>query len=269
MTQPEDGMPPTAGQWHFDCRRAVLNRLHAESESESMVINDRHRFIFIHVPKSAGTSMMRVLQDLPGNNRRWCAVSNHEPIRDFQAHWSDRRSLFDRILQRSPANYLTCAFVRNPWDRLASLYRYLTEKKHRKPGVSGLTGFADFLDQAAQGAAWINSFHSFRNQVDFFEDAEGRMAIDFVGHYEHLADDVAALSDRLGVPIRLPHLNRSSHTGRDYRHDYSDRLVEFVQERFTRDVDQFGYEFDQPRPRHRCTGPLRQDPGKTGPAVPG
>ena len=146
-----------------------------------MVINDRHRFIFIHVPKSAGTSMMRAFQELPGNNRRWIAVSNHEPIRDFHEHWPGRRSLFDRILNRNPVGYLTFAFVRNPWDRLASLYRYLTEKKRRKPGVSGLTSFADFLDQAAQRVAWINGLHSFRNQVDFFRDAEGRMAIDFAG----------------------------------------------------------------------------------------
>jgi len=234
-----------------------------------MVINDRHRFIFIHVPKSAGTSMMRALQELPGNNRRWSAVSNHEPIRDFHVHWPGRRSLLDRILHRSPVGYLTFAFVRNPWDRLASLYRYLTERKRRKPGVSGLTSFADFLDQAAQGVAWINGLHSFRNQVDFFRDAEGRMAIDFVGHYEHLADDVMALADRLGVPIRLPHLNQSSHAGRDYRRDYSDRLAEFVRERFTRDVDQFGYEFDQPRPRRRCSGQLRLDSAETGRAVPG
>lgn len=233
-----------------------------------MVINDRHRFIFIHVPKSAGTSMMQVLRDLPGNNRRWCAVSNHEPIRDFHTHWPHRRNLVDRILQRNPVGFRTCAFVRNPWDRLASLYRYLTEKKRRKAGVSGLTTFANFLEQAAEGVAWINGLHSFRNQVDFFEDAEGRMAIDFVGHYEHLTDDVATLSDRLGVPIRLPHLNRSSHAGRDYRHDYSDRLAEFVRKRFTRDIDEFGYEFDQPRPRRRCSGPLQRAPAENDAAAP-
>lgn len=239
------------------------------ADSQPMVINDKRRFIFIHVPKSAGTSMMQALVRLPGNNRRWCAASNHEPIKDFLANWPRRRSLLDRILQRSPAGYATCAFVRNPWDRLASLYRYLIEKKQRKPGVSDLRSFADFLDQAARGVAWINGLHSFRNQVDFFQDEQGRIAIDFVGHYEHLAEDVGLLSDRLGIPIRLPHVNRSSNAGRDYRHDYTDRLVEFVQDRFKRDIVQFGYEFDQPRPRLRCSGSLRSGPGEIGRGAPG
>jgi hypothetical protein len=229
-----------------------------------MVVNDKYRFIFIHVPKSAGTSMMRALSGLTGNNRRWCAVSNHEPIRDFLSHWPQRRNLLDRLLQRSPTEYATCAFVRNPWDRLASLYRYLKEKKQRKPGVSGLESFADFLGQAANGVAWINRLHSFRNQIDFFEDETGCAAIDFVGHYEHLTDDVGLLSDQLGITIHLPHVNRSSNSGNDYRRDYSDRLVEFVYDRFKRDIDAFGYEFDQPLPRLRCSGSLRRGPGKAG-----
>lgn len=234
-----------------------------------MVINDENRFIFIHVPKSAGTSMMQALARMPGNNRRWCAASNHETLRDFHVQWPHRRSLLDRALRRSPVGYFTWAFVRNPWDRLASLYRYLTEKKMRKPGVGGLTSFTSFLEQAADGVAWINGLHSFRNQVDFFQDEQGRIAIDFVGHLEHLAEDVGLLSHKLGITIRLPHVNRSSHAGRDYRRDYTVQLAEFVRNRFARDIVQFGYEFDQPRPGRRCSGPLMHDPGENCHAVPG
>lgn len=226
-----------------------------------MVINDRHRFVFIHVPKSAGRSMKQALEALPGNNSRWPAASNHEPLSVFRARWRQRRSLADRILRRSPDGYTTFGFVRNPWDRIASLYRYLTEKSSRKPGVHTLKSFEDFLLQADDGVAWINELHSFRRQTDFFTDEHGRTRIEFVGHFEHLEEDVARVGDLLGIGFRMPHINRSSNSDRDYRQDYrSDRLVAIIRNRFGRDIEQFGYEFDQRFPRRRCSGRLLVSP---------
>lgn len=222
-----------------------------------MVINDRHRFVFIHVPKSAGRSMKQSLETLPGNNSRWVAASNHEPFSVFRTKWRERCSLADRILRRSPDGYRTFGFVRNPWDRIASLYRYLVEKSTRKPGVASLKSFDDFLLQLDDGVAWIGNLHSMRLQTNFFTDEHGRTTIDFAGHFEHLAEDVPRVAELLGIDFRMPHVNRTSNSDRDYRQAYrADRLVEIIRNRFASDIEQFGYEFEQPLPRRRCSGPL-------------
>jgi len=226
-----------------------------------MVINDRHRFIFVHIPKTAGTSMMAALEALPGNNRRWLATTKHETLAEFHANWPRRRSWWDRLRSRSPAAYRTFAFVRNPWERMSSLFRYLKEARPREE-IGTVGSFADFVTQAADGVDWFRNLHSMRPQTEFFKlngDAgPPTLRLDYLGHFEHLAEDVADVARRLGIRIDLGHKNESTNRKRDYRADYTDRMFEIVGELFGADAGPFGYVPDQRLPAKRCSGPIDQ-----------
>ena len=65
--------------------------------------------------------------------------------------------------------------------------------------------------------------------------------MDFVGRFETLEQDYAAVAARLGVQPDLPHANRTVHE--DYRTYYTPETAEIVRQRFSRDVETFGYEF--------------------------
>lgn len=221
-----------------------------------MVINDNYRFIFVHVPKAAGTSISEMLRSHRGNNRRWLArQTKHETLSELERRWK-RRAPWDLLLRRSPRGYFRFAFVRNPWDRLSSFYCYLQEKRPRRE-IAGVRSFRHFLDLADSGEPWINGLHSMRPQVDFLVNRRGELAMDYLGHFEHLREDLAEVCGLLGFSPDLPHRNRSSHSDRDYRADYDDELVQRVAKRFAVDIELFGYRFDTPLPTRRFSGPLR------------
>ena len=223
-----------------------------------MVINSHYRFIFVHVPKTAGTSVTRSLQGIEGNNKRWLARTKHETLAEFHENIEGRLSPGDLASGMHPRAFSTFAFVRNPWDRMSSFYRYLVEKRPRAE-ISGVAGFRDFLNQAESGVAWIQALHSMRSQLDYFTFPNGKMALDFLGHFEHLADDLGSVSRLTGISLAIGQENASSNRGGDYRRDYDADMAEKVAARFHEEIALFGYAFDEPGPSRRCSARLDDD----------
>ena len=72
------------------------------------MINHEHKFIFLHIPKNAGTSIAKALN-------RQCGVT--EPYESFRIHSDD----FDKKIWKE---YFVFTFVRNPFARMWSQYIY-------------------------------------------------------------------------------------------------------------------------------------------------
>lgn len=224
-----------------------------------MIINDWRRFVFVHVPKSGGTSVGEVLGKLRGNNVRWLHPSSkHESLNEFRQRWRNRRTVGDALLHRSPEGYKSFGFVRHPWQRISSLYRYLKEMRPR-PEIDRAPTLADFIRQAIDGEPWIWSLHSMRPQVELVGgDWGGGPAVEFLGYYETLAEDFAAAAKWLCIPqVQLPRRNHSSNSRVDYRRQFSDGMVDAVAKLFQRDIEAFGYQFDLLVPNLRESGRLR------------
>ena len=134
-------------------------------------------------------------------------------------------------------------FVRNPWDRMASAYHYLVEKRRTRADIPRLGGFEEFVQRAYNGDTWLYGLALMRPQVDFFAGANGVFREARIGHYERLADDLEYFANRLGFQVALAHRNRSSNSGHDYLSLYTDQLVDQVAELFRKDVATFGYAF--------------------------
>ena len=78
-----------------------------------MLISDSHRFLFVHVQKTGGSTIDNGLTAALGDVRRIPAANRHAPL--------------DRLLQLEPglADYWTAGFVRNPWARMLSWWRMM------------------------------------------------------------------------------------------------------------------------------------------------
>ena len=196
-----------------------------------MFVSAAKKAIFIHIQKTGGTSVERVL--LRADNS---AVTG---MREGRRHlWA--RDVREMVGEDAWRTHYKFAFVRNPWDRLVSWYQMCidapTNDFMRYVHTHAPT-FHDFLTKTTTGVAERTTW----NQVDYVSDEQGRLIVDFVGRFETLERDYAAVAARLGVQPDLPHANRSVHE--DYRTYYTPETAELVRQRFSRDIEMFGYEF--------------------------
>jgi len=69
------------------------------------------------------------------------------------------------------------------------------------------------------------------------------MLVDFVGRFENFASDLLEVYDRLGLRLKsIPHENRSVRG--HYSSFYTPETEMIVRKRFEKDIEYFGYEFE-------------------------
>ena len=189
------------------------------------MINHKHKFIFVHIPKTAGIALRRAL----GGDE----ISQH-----FK-YW--RRP-------RKWRGYFKFTFVRNPWDRAVSAYHFL---------YSG--GISPYDDNASSE---VQKYKTFQNFIcsDFFKNPNkllhfesmhhythkppGRRNVAFIGKFENLQEDFDIVCDKIGIPRqKLPHKNKTKH--KHYPEYYDDETREIVAEKYAKDIEYFGYEFGE------------------------
>lgn len=200
--------------------------------------DDRLRAVFVHIPKSAGTSLRKALYD---------TGSFHIPASRYLAADPERFRA-----------YFTFCVVRNPWDRMNSAFHYLFERRSAAPdfvdhrwAASELARFRDFRDfvhrlgDDTRLRARILSYVHFRNQLDWITlpAARDRPIVDHVGRFEDLAATCDLLRDRLGLEVHLPR-ERCRPDRRDYRRLYDSRMVDIVAGLYRTDIDVLGYAFE-------------------------
>jgi len=191
---------------------------------------DKHRTLFIHIPKSAGRSIVRGLFNVKS--------VEHAPAEWYQQLDPDK---FDR--------YFKCTFVRNPWDRAVSAYTYLckggspasSEDQYWAKFVNSFDSFDDFVC-SWMNAETINRNALFTPQVTFLKDSFGRVNMDFIGRFEHLESDFEALASQLHISAHLPHLNQSRATTA-YQDFYTADSRDIIQRLYCEDIEKFGYNF--------------------------
>jgi len=207
-----------------------------------LLISDEHKFIFIHIPKTAGSSIRSALSEfaLERNNsqlsrllRRFNLPKNHHNYR-FGLH-NDLRKAQEKIPAELFSQYRKVAFVRNPWDQLASNYRYKVFGSSDKKSELSNIDFESFIQKEAKR-------HN-RLQHDYLIDRNRKLQCDFLGRFENLAEDYNKLRDFLGIDlVELPSKNISLKKG-SYQDYYNDETKEFVAQHWKKDIDVFGYEF--------------------------
>ncbi|GAA5130685.1 hypothetical protein GCM10023339_61540 [Alloalcanivorax gelatiniphagus] len=207
-----------------------------------MIASHAHRFVFIKTRKTAGTSLEIALSrhcgpdDLvtrisPEDEQLRAAAGGVGPQNDdtdpsSYAHMGARR-VIEVIGQRAWDDYFTFAVERNPFDVVASSYRYSA----RKPAFAKT--FAEFVRTPKRMERLALNERLYR--------VGGRVAVDRVYRYEELPDAVADISARLGIELDLPHAKQGS--GPHYRELYGPGDADIVARRFRRTIAEFGYEF--------------------------
>ena len=215
-----------------------------------MLISYSRRFAFIHVPKTAGSSVYRALApygDVADGYwaNRWLArigihVNHYAPhrLKKFRPHTTAetlRRNLPPEVFE----SLFKFAFVRDPWSLLVSYYHFIRDsgRHHRRMLAITLGSFEDFV-----------AYETRRRRVSqtaLLAGRDGRILVDFVGRYESLDSDFAFICRQIGIASApLGHFNATAH--RDHREYYDARLARLVRDAYAEDIERFGYEFADP-----------------------
>jgi hypothetical protein len=193
---------------------------------------DRHRCIFVHIPKCAGVS---VCQSLFGD-----LGAGHYPLTTFQ-------KVFGETIYNE---YFKFTFVRNPWDRLLSAYRFLKQggfnSADRCWAEQHLSAYRDFGTFVRDWVTIDNvrSWVHFRPQTDFLLAPNGAPGIDFIGRIENLEHDFQQICIRLGIQKRLQTFNIDNREKPSYADFYNNETRDLVAHVYSQDVAGLGYSFE-------------------------
>lgn len=191
-------------------------------------MRDRH-CIFVHVPKCAGISVTKTLFGNFGGGH--ASVADYLGV--FGSDWFDRAFKF--------------TFVRDPWTRTVSAFEFLRggglNRWDAAFGERYLKPYPDINAFVAErlGDPEVMAYFHFRDQVSFLEDPRtGGLGVDFIGRFESIDADFAAVCARFGVQAPLVMSNaRAEKPGDD---GLSAASVERIAEVYHRDVELLGYE---------------------------
>ena len=196
------------------------------------IVNDKQKYVFIQIPKTGSSSV-----GFAFHKQLRCPEPflHHQTLRQIESH----NNIDD--------SYFVFTFVRNPWDRLVSLWSDFTQERGRQ--YSGtITLEKDWLTE-------FGTFHNFclefpnsylsddvftRPQVDFIESEN--IGVDFIGRYEELDAGFKQVCGHVMHPYeKLPHIRKTKHS--NYRDYYNDESMGSVASFYKQDIDRFKYEF--------------------------
>lgn len=213
-----------------------------------MKISREHAFLFVHVPRTAGSSIAGALAPFCIPERRrypFKALSKMGLVRnwqrrDYRIHTSlaeaERwipRPVWDRLFK--------FAVVRNPWDWLVSRYY------HRRRRVGGSmrrrrSRHVDCLEAfLCREAARVRTDPK-ATQTGMIRTRAGRLGLDRILRFESLQEDWEALLGQLGIRAALPHWNRTVHD--DWRTLYGPEERALVATAWAEDIAALGYTFE-------------------------
>ncbi len=222
----------------------------------------------MHIPKVAGQSIEHVFLDLHGLT--W---ETREPLllrlNDDPAIGPPRLAHLKaseyvscgHIPQESFDTYYKFAFVRNPWSRLISFYKYL--------GYADYLTFSEFIHGEFMEKEWGENQWFVGPQYDYIFDEQGNQLVDYVGKLEDLQKGFDNVCAHLNIAdSKLPFVNRDNsgkgnirmlkdivkrvspfHTyikrHSHYSQYYDDETRKIVAELYVKDIESFDYKFEQ------------------------
>ena len=197
---------------------------------------------FIHIPKTAGTSI-----------KQWIKLIVKQKKLEYN------KTRLDQHRQLNEPGYLesigitdSFAVVRNPWDRVVSIYTHLmtyrqdpTEGNYLYNSLKDLPVDCTFdyfvnnfqkisIPYTTSGITWATP------QVQWLVGGIHRIL-----RFENINEDIKFLQEKLNTDIPLLHRNRIEQSTEriDFHSYYTPQTQQRVAELFANDISRFGYKF--------------------------
>ena len=226
-----------------------------------MIISHKHKFIFIHGPKTAGTTMADALAPFCGEDD---IIIQHRSPEGIKKH-DPSRVIFDLVGQEVWDRYYKFTFERNPWDKMVSLWAMQVDPEHwKRTDVSFMSRIKHHFrakkmeKNPPSFKQWLLKKHKSKlhsglpKYLGDLYHIDGPLKVDYIGKFEQLNKDFKNVTDHLGLDVNLPEGKREQRKKADptfvpdlnsYRKHYDDELQKIVAEAYTKEIEHLGYTF--------------------------
>ena len=210
--------------------------------------------IYVHIPKTGGTSIRKLLVNLKNND-----VLNNDKKKYYYCEELKRRKIssihgkardyLEFIEQDLWSKSLKFASVRNPWDLMVSSYHWWLQNGNKFNRLKNMyldiskMNFEEYL-KSSYGANMINECVG--NIEDWFLDKDKNLILDGLVRLEHFENDFLKLIQKSNKKIyNFSDLPKENVTKRkEYQFYYNNHTSLLVEERFKFLIDYCGYKYD-------------------------
>ena len=199
----------------------------------------KNKFIFVHIPKTGGTSIEKLFDDsFYGWDEKHCLWKQHCSIHQMQS-----------VYGIDIDNYYKFSIIRNPWDRAVSDYKYWTRPCSPFLDFLKSTTLEDYL-LIRNGYEKINHLRDTTGRADHFYaqysfiETDGESQMNYIIRFENLQQDFNIVCNEIGLPKQqLPHCKKTKR--KHYTEYYDNETREIVAEKYAKDIEYFGYRFGE------------------------
>ena len=158
----------------------------------------KEKTIFIHIPKGAGVSVNQAIYG--------------RPLGHFYA--KDIKRIYPKIFKK----FFTFSVVRNPIDRLYSAYHFSIQGGTNVMGIKNygyyinnqdFNSFESFVTKWLKKQNLLKIDFIFRPQYVYLFDDNKKLLVDKFYKLEHIEEYFDEISNAIGKPFSLEHLNAS------------------------------------------------------------
>lgn len=224
-----------------------------------MLISHRKRFIYTKTVKTAGTSVEVYFEPWCLPEGTWSfsharaeadtaagVVGYRGPDASGSAWWNHMPAavIRARVAPEVWAEYFKFCVIRDPFDKAVSAFHHV-ERQARGAGLGWRERLLALLgrgDTPSRFRRWVSRGGLPQDRDKYFID--GELAVDHFIRYEHLADDVRTVCERLDIPWNpeaLPRLKAGTRPAENLASYYDAETAARVAAAFAWEVERFGY----------------------------
>ncbi len=202
-------------------------------------------FWFIDIPRTSSTSIKIELAKKFGSAygksdvfekkyRGFQLLPNHLPARVMR----------DYLGEDQWKNIFSFTIVRNPWDRVVSLYFYRLKSKLLRQDM----GFREYifkLKNSEFGKEPFRFYGHYYGCSDFVTDENGNIIVSYIAKYETRTKDLTYLSEKLNMPeFGKLATQKATPVTMHYSEYYDNETKKIVEEIYSKDIELFDYKFE-------------------------
>jgi hypothetical protein len=186
--------------------------------------------IFFHIPKNAGTTILK-------------GLGGHKNEHRIHASWSEYHNrspyLFKELFKFS--------VVRNPLDRVVSAYFFIKQNKftNEKDSIfsenirNNYPTFKIFVDNYLNhDTIWEHIL--LRPQWYFIIDENGKLVTDYLIHFESFNSEIELISNKLGIKSNKFGIHNKG-VRNSYEQYYDTKSIQKIKNLYAKDFAKFGY----------------------------